>query len=84
MIEGIDCEGWRATGTSDDQPPRTTVDERWLSHELGVVTVMEAAGLNDERYSARARNIILGDPDPELFVIPKEYTIKEEGDFSKE
>jgi hypothetical protein len=84
MIEGIDCEGWRATGTSDDQPPRTTVDERWLSHELGVVTVMEATGLNDERYSARARNVIRGDPDPELFVIPKEYTIKEEGDFSKE
>jgi hypothetical protein len=48
------------------------------------VTVIEATGLNDEHYSARARNIIRGHPDPELFVIPKEYTIKEEGDFSKD
>jgi hypothetical protein len=81
-IEGIACDGVRITGTSDDKPPRSVVDERWFSTELGIVALIEATS-PDEHYSARILKVTRADPDPGLFVIPKEYEIREEGDFSK-
>jgi hypothetical protein len=82
-IEGIVCNGLRVTGTSDDQPPRSVVEERWFSTELGIVIMIEATS-PDEHYSARILKVTRTNPDPELFVIPKEYEIQEAGDITKD
>ncbi len=77
-IVGIACDGIRITSASGD-----LVDEHWFSTELGLVPVIEASS-PDEHYSAKILKVTRTDPDPELFVIPKEYTIQEAGDLSKD
>ena len=81
-IEGISCDGLRITGTSEDQPPRSVVEERWASTELGLVAMIEATS-PEEHYSAKILKVTRAEPDPRLFVIPKEYEIQEMGDLSK-
>ena len=82
-IEGIACDGLRITGTSDDQPPQSVVEERWFSNELGIVAMIEATS-PDEHHSAKILKVTRADPDPGLFIIPKEYEIQEAGDVSKD
>lgn len=81
-IEGIACDGLRITGTSEDKPPRSVVEEHWASTELGLVAMIEATS-PDEHYSARILKVTRAEPDPVLFVIPKEYEIQEMGDLNK-
>jgi hypothetical protein len=75
-IEGIEFEGIRTTVTSDDQPAVITVDERWMSKELALTGRVEATSPT-EHYSARIKTVIRKDPDPGLFVIPADYTIRD-------
>jgi hypothetical protein len=75
-IEGIDFEGIRMTVTSDDQPAVVTVDERWMSKELALTGRVEATSPT-EHYSARIKTVIREDPDPALFIIPADYTIRD-------
>jgi len=75
-IEGIEFEGIRTTATSDNQPPMVTVDERWISKELGLIGRVEAASPT-EHYSARIKSVIRQVLDPGLFVIPADYTIRD-------
>jgi len=75
-IEGIEFEGIRTTVTSDSQPPVVTIDERWMCNELGLIGRVEDTSPT-ERYSARIKTVSRKDPDPELFVIPADYAIRE-------
>ena len=38
----------------------------------------------DEHHSAKILKVTRADPDPGLFIIPKEYEIQEAGDVSKD
>jgi hypothetical protein len=80
-IQGIACDGFRIIGTSDDQPPQSIIEERWFSNELGIVALIESTS-RDEHHSARILDVTRAEPDPGLFVIPREYEIQEAGDFS--
>ena len=75
-IEGIEFEGFRTTVTSDNDPAIVTVDDRWMSKELGLIGRVEANS-PAEHYSARIKTVIRKDPDPELFLIPADYTIRD-------
>ena len=78
-VGAIEYEGTRTKVTSDDQPPLTSVDERWVSTELGLTALVEADSPS-EHYSARIQNLIRKNPDPGLFVIPPDYTIRDTKD----
>jgi len=75
-IEGIEFEGIRTTVTSDNGPAVITVDERWISRELGLIGRVEATSPT-ENYSARIKTVVRKDLDQELFVIPADYTIRD-------
>jgi hypothetical protein len=58
------------------QPSLITIEERWVSTELGLTALVEATGPN-EKYSARILNVNRKKPDSALFLIPMDYTIRE-------
>jgi hypothetical protein len=82
VIEGFAAEGTRTietipAGTIGNDTPIEIVSEKWYSEELGMVvkTVRNdpLSGMN----VYQLKNIRRGEPSPELFQIPADYTIKE-------
>jgi hypothetical protein len=77
-IEGIECNGVRVTRTSIGQPEEISVLEYWQSSIFGVTLLAETSGPNGGSL-AKLRNVRPGEPDPELFVMPSGYEIREIG-----
>jgi hypothetical protein len=77
VIEGVSCEGTRITRVSLDDQSLTAVEERWFSNELGLTLLAEASGPYGKKHTARLRNFSRTPPDPSLFQIPADYTIKD-------
>lgn len=77
-IDGVEVEGTRTTQTSEDQPSLIAVEERWFSKNLGLAVLVEASGPN-WRHTAKIQKIDYREPDPALFVIPSDYTVRELG-----
>jgi hypothetical protein len=75
-IEGVEFEGTRTTTTSDEQPSLVAVDESWESKELGLYGLVKHSGPDGEMTS-RIQNVDRTVPDPELFVIPADYRIRD-------
>jgi PHD/YefM family antitoxin component YafN of YafNO toxin-antitoxin module len=75
-IEGIESEGRRVTITDKDQPSFVVTDEEWYSKDLRL-TVSSVFSGTDEKHTARLRNIDRNEPDPALFAIPPDYTVRE-------
>ncbi len=82
VIEGVTAEGTRTietipAGAIGNDTPIEIVSERWYSDELGlaVKTVRNdpVSGLN----VYQLKNIKRGEPSPELFQIPSDYTVKD-------
>jgi hypothetical protein len=48
-----------------------------VSAELGVVGMSSFSSPTGGERTARIRNVIRGEPDPALFVIPPDYTIQQ-------
>jgi len=81
-IEGFTASGTRHIRTIDagaignDRPITSTI-ETWFSDDLK----MTILSVNDDPQSGqrtmRLTNIRLGDPDPQLFQIPADYTVKD-------
>ena len=80
-IDGINVEGSRFTMTlpvnaQGNDAPLTYTTERWYSSEMG----LEILGkINDPRTGETVRrftNIQRGEPDPSLFQVPADYTIR--------
>jgi hypothetical protein len=57
-------------------PYSGAVDERWISKDLGLIGLAKSSGRNGER-TARIQNVERKQPDPVLFVIPLDYTIRD-------
>jgi hypothetical protein len=77
-FEGIEFAGSRVTTITGTNEAITGVEERWVSAELGVIGMTSFSSPTAGERTARIRNVIRGEPDPALFVIPPNYTIQQE------
>ncbi len=82
VIEGVTAEGTRTietipAGTIGNDIPIEIVSERWYSDELGLVikTVRNDPLSGQNVY--QLKNIRRGEPSPDLFQVPSDYTIKD-------
>lgn len=79
-IEGISAEGTRMTttfpvGSVGNDREFTTTSETWMSKDLGVTVLSKNS---DPRYgetTTRLTDISQTEPDPNLFLVPPDYTI---------
>jgi hypothetical protein len=82
VIEGYTVTGTRYTNTipagvmGNDQP-MTTTNERWFSQDLKMELLNKSESPESGKRVHRLVNIRLGDPDPLLFQVPADYTVKE-------
>lgn len=76
VMQGIEVEGMRFVQTSDEQPPITAVTDTWANRKLGLILVEEASGPG-WKGTARLENIDRREPDPALFAIPPDYTVRQ-------
>jgi hypothetical protein len=78
FIDGIAVVGTRVedTITFPDREPETIIIDQWFSPELGVALqrTHQASGVDSTQ---RLEHIVRAEPDPALFVVPREYTRSE-------
>ncbi len=81
VIQGVSAQGTRTTitipaGTIGNQQPIVIEDEKWTAPDLQLVV---ASKHNDPRFGEvdfRLTNIVRAEPDPSLFQVPSDYTVK--------
>jgi hypothetical protein len=78
------AEGTRLTltipaGKIGNERPIVTVNERWYSQELQTVVLTKNSDPRMGETTYRLTNINRGEPDPSLFQVPADYTVKENG-----
>ncbi|MGH9836976.1 MAG: hypothetical protein ACREBD_00710 [Blastocatellia bacterium] len=81
-VEGVQAEGTRITftipaGKIGNERPIVTVNERWYSPELQAVVMSKNSDPRSGETTYRLTNINRSEPDPSLFQVPADYTIKE-------
>lgn len=81
-IEGYTVTGIRFTniipaGQMGNDQPMTTTNERWFSQDLKMDLLNKFESPESGKQVHRLVNIRLGDPDPLLFQVPADYTVKE-------
>ena len=87
-IEGVTAEGTRVTrtipaGAAGNANPMVITTERWYSPDLQL-TVLETR--SDPRFGTstfQITNIVRSEPDPTMFAVPSDYTLKKGGDFGR-
>jgi hypothetical protein len=77
IIGGLECEGVRIIYTDSDTPGRTAIYEHWTAPSLGLMVLVTSSLPGGITHTARIENLVRGEPDPSLFVIPPDYTITE-------
>lgn len=82
VIEGFTVTGTRFTritpaGEMGNEKPVTTVHETWFSPELHLSLVTQFDNPMSGVSTIRLINIQRGEPDPQLFQPPADYTVKE-------
>ncbi|HKA22271.1 MAG TPA: hypothetical protein VKN18_28595 [Blastocatellia bacterium] len=83
-IEGVECEGTRATttiaaGEIGNELPIEVVFERWYSPELQTVVMTKQSDPRFGENTYRLTNINRSEPPHSLFEVPADYTIQEAG-----
>jgi len=85
-LEDRDIQGFRVSGFRYSQPLNTgqqghgkvtIVIETWYSQDLKATLLTTQEDSQSGRSLIRLTNIRRGDPDPQLFRIPSDYTLKE-------
>jgi len=81
VIDGVQAEGTRTivtipAGTIGNQAPIEMINERWFAPELGVVVMSKRTDPRFGETTYRLQNITRGEPSPELFDVPADYTIE--------
>lgn len=81
VIEGVQAEGTRTVvaipaGTIGNQAPIEMINEQWFARELGVVVMSRRSDPRFGETTYRLQNIARGEPSPELFQVPADYTIE--------
>ncbi|HKV92826.1 MAG TPA: hypothetical protein VJW20_09785 [Candidatus Angelobacter sp.] len=82
-IEGFTVKGTRLTttipaGAMGNDKPMTTTSERWFSDDLKMDLLTKSSSPESGQHVRRLVNIRTGDPDPLLFQVPADYTVKEQ------
>ena len=83
-IEGVAVEG-RTTrtvipaGQVGNEQPIIVLNEQWRSSDLNVLVMTRHADPRTGESSYRLVNIIRAEPDPSLFMVPPDYTVKDTG-----
>jgi len=84
VIEGLAVSGKRYStvmnpGSNANTSPITQMSEVWYSDELKTVLLVSTTldGPHAKQTVMRLTNIRKGDPDPKLFQIPTDYTVKD-------
>jgi len=83
LIEGVMCDGRRATSTipagavGNDQPI-TILNEQWYSPELQVYVLTKQSDPRSGETVYRLTNINRGEPDHALFEVPADYTLRDQ------
>jgi hypothetical protein len=82
-IEGFIVRGTRFTNTSSagstgNDQPETTANERWFSDELKLELLTKSVSPKSGQHTWKVVNIRRGDPDPLVFQVPADYTVKEQ------
>jgi len=82
VIEGLTVTGTRRTnttpaGAAGNSQPIVSSFEPWFSNDLQIylLTVMKHPQIGETTY--KLVNIHAGDPDPQLFQVPADYTVKD-------
>jgi hypothetical protein len=81
-IEGVEAEGTRTTftipaGEIGNEQPINIVTESWYSPELQVMMMRKHIDPRQGEMIYRLTNLRRAEPDPSLFSVPADYTIKE-------
>ncbi len=82
VFEGVTAEGTRTietipAGTIGNDTPIEIVSERWYSDELGMVVKTVHNDPMSGQNVYQLKNIRRGEPSPDLFQVPSDYTIKD-------
>jgi hypothetical protein len=82
LVEGVLCEGRRATftipaGEAGNELPIITVNEQWYSPELQVFVLSKQSDPRTGETIYRLTNINRSEPDRALFEIPADYTFRD-------
>ncbi|HEY7403185.1 MAG TPA: hypothetical protein VIB39_06665 [Candidatus Angelobacter sp.] len=82
-IEGFTVKGTRITtttpaGAMGNDKPMTSTMERWSSEDLKMDLVIKSNSPESGQHVRRLVNIRSGDPDPLLFQVPVDYTVKDQ------
>jgi hypothetical protein len=83
-VEGVQVEGRKTTttipaGKVGNELPLTIVSEEWRSPDLNILVLTHHSDPRMGDSSYRLTNIIRAEPDPSLFVVPSDYTVKDTG-----
>jgi hypothetical protein len=83
-IAGVPAQGHRVTttiaaGAVGNDLPIVVTSEEWTSPDLQVLVLTERKDPRNGDSSYRLLNISRSEPDPSLFQVPSDYTIKETG-----
>jgi hypothetical protein len=87
FIDGVAATGTRTTRAFDGElmpngQAVVTVTESWFAHDLQIVVLSETDDNQSGRDSMKLANIVRAEPNPQLFVIPPDYT-QREGSLAK-
>jgi len=82
LIEGVSAEGKRTietipAGAIGNDSPIEIISESWYSPELGMLVKSRHSDPRSGENGYQLTNIRRGEPSPDLFQIPADYTIKE-------
>jgi len=83
-INGVEAQGTRYTrtipaGQIGNSKPITIVTERWYSPDLQMVVMSKRTDPMNGNSVTQVTNIQRGEPDPTLFQVPSDYTVKAGG-----
>jgi hypothetical protein len=82
-IEGFTVTGTRLSytipaGERGNDKPMVTTSERWFSADLGIDLLSKSESPETGQHTRKLVNIRVGDPDPLLFQIPPDYTVRDQ------
>jgi len=84
MIAGVSAQGTRNTrlipaGEIGNTQPLSITSERWLSPDLQTVVLTKRSDPRTGSALFQLTNILRQEPDPTLFQVPSDYTVKDGG-----
>jgi hypothetical protein len=82
MLDGMPVEGRKTTtvipaGQIGNEQPITITSEEWRSPDLNVLVQTRHSDPRTGESSYRLTNIIRAEPDPSLFMVPPDYTVRD-------